>query len=121
MGQKIFLLISCVLLLNCSLRTYENQPTYELEVNETVEIYYSTNSCCNYCFTESQNLKHIEYLKEITVDSGPRDCAGCNFTAAFVFKAISPGRDTVRLRFSEASRPCEEVEVPTEEFIVVVK
>ncbi len=105
----------------CTQKTYENKPFYKLKVNETVEIYYSTNSCCYYCFAEDQNLNHIEFLEDKTIDSGPKDCAGCNFVAAFVFRAKSPGIDTVKLLHSVASKPCEEAEGPPEEYIIQVE
>ena len=115
------LILICLLIFGCTEKIYENKPVYEINVDETVEIYYSTNSCCYYCFSEEQNLNHIEYLEEKSVDSGPDDCAGCNFTRAYIFKAMSPGIDTVKLSHSVASKPCGESNAPFEEYVVIVK
>ena len=87
MKCPLFLILIYLLICGCTEKVYENKPVYEINVDETVEIYYSTNSCCYYCFSEKQNLSHIEFLEEKSIDSGPDDCAGCNFTKAYVFKA----------------------------------
>lgn len=121
MKHYLFFLLPCLYLSACSSPTYDNQAKYELAVGEKLDIYFSTNSCCQYCFAAAQNLRHIEFLEEKTLDSGPRDCAGCNFVAAYVFRAISPGIDTVQLNHSVASESCPEAEGPPEMYIVVVK
>lgn len=116
----MFLIISCSFIIGCGLISYENQTHYELAIDETVEIYYSTNSCCYYCFAEEQNLRHIEYIEKKTLDSGPTDCDGCNSTSAYIFKAISAGIDTIRLKHTVASVSCEDADVAPEEYIVKV-
>ncbi len=121
MKQSRILIFICLLFFACSQKTYENKPVYELKIGETVEIFYSTNSCCYYCFAEEQNLKHIEFVEDKTIDSGPKDCAGCNYTAAYVFKAQSVGTDTVKIKHVVASKSCEEAEGPPEEYIIHVK
>lgn len=121
MNHPILLLLTCLLIVSCSEKTYENQKTYELTVNETVEIYYSTNSCCQYCFAEEQNLNNIEFLEEKILDNGPEGCAGCNYVAAYVFRAISPGTDTIKLKYSVASESCWEADIIPEEYIVIVR
>ena len=120
-NQNILIFFTLLFISSCYQKTYENQTNYQLKVNETVEIYYSTNSCCYYCFASEQNLNHIEYIEEKTVDSGPKDCAGCNFTAAYVFKAKSPGIDTVKLKHSTANESCTDANIIPEEYIIEVK
>ena len=121
MNQNTLLICLGLFIISCTKKTYENKSSYELKVNETVEIYYSTNSCCYYCFAEEQNLNHLEFVEEKTIDRGPKNCDGCNYIAAYVFRAITPGIDTVKLKHATASEPCRDAEIPAEEFIIVIK
>lgn len=120
----IHLLIS-FLILGCTSKTetkkYENKPIYKLKIGETVNIYYSTNSCCYYCFANEQKLMHIEFVEDKMIDKGPEGCDGCNYTAAYIFKAKSAGTDTIKLKSSAASLPCEESEGLAGKYIVIVK
>ncbi len=121
MRKIIFLIFFALPFFSCEKKTFENKPQYELNVNETVEIYYSTNSCCYYCLVNGSDLQHIELITEKTVDPGPRDCNGCNYVAAYIFKATTPGVDTVKLNHATANKPCYGTEAPPEKYVVVVK
>ena len=114
----IFILIGLVYS-GCS--NYENQERYEVKVGETVKIYYSTNSCCYSCIPNNSELKHVRLLEEKTVDPGPSDCAGCDFTAAYIFKAETPGIDTVQLRIVAASMDCNSMDATPNKYIIEVK
>lgn len=119
--NKIFLL-SCITIIFISCARYENKEYYELEIGETVEIYASTNSCCFYCFPNKNNLTHTKFIELKTVDTGPNDCAGCNWTNSYVIKAKSVGIDTIileqRVMIDSCSTPFEG---QPEKYIINVK
>lgn len=120
-GPKGFLIVCCFWLASCSLISYENRSHYELEIDETVEIYYTTNSCCHYCLIKEQNLRHIELLGSKTVNKSLIDCAGCNNTVAYIFSAKSIGIDTIRLAMIGGGEKCEDMEHESESYIVEVQ
>lgn len=113
--HSIYLL--SLLVFGCT--NYENQPEYEIMVGETIDIYYSTNSCCYYCFENENSLNHLTVVGRETVDPGPSDCEGCNYTVALTFKATSIGSDTIRLKHLEALQDCSD-DVEPELYIINV-
>lgn len=117
---KIFIIL-CVTFIFASCHNYENKDKYEVEVGETIEIYYSTNSCCYYCLVNSMDLKHTELVEQKTVDPGPKGCAGCNFTGAFVIKATSAGTDTIQLKNVQANMTCDSMPGEPQKFVVQVR
>jgi hypothetical protein len=120
MQKIIFLSTLLISLLSCK-KEYVNQPEYTLKKGETLDIYFSTNSCCEYCVLNRGELEAVTYENEITVEPYPDDCAGCSFTGAFVFKAIAPGTDTILLNVREASADCFELDGEPEMYIVHVQ
>ena len=106
--MKPFVFLPLFLLLLSSCANYENQDSYQLKVGETVDIYYSTNSCCYYCVVNESELKHLKLIDEKVVKSGPRNTDGGNSTSAFVFQAISSGEEVVKLKKVEAAEDCQE-------------
>ncbi len=115
------ILFSAIILLFACKREYINQPEYTLPIGEEVEIYFSTNSCCQYCILNSSDLEAVTYDREITVEPYPDDCAGCSFTGAFVFKAMQPGTDTIYLNVREMSKDCYELDGEPEMYIIHVQ
>jgi hypothetical protein len=109
------------LIYGCEEEVYLNQETYDLKVGETVDIYFSLNSCCGMCVGNSDDLQSIEWIDEITVDRAPEDCDGCNTTYAYVFRAIAPGTDTLELRHYVASEYCESPDATVSTFIINVE
>ncbi len=119
--MKQVLIISLITILFHGCENYENKDKYVVKVGESVEIYYSSNSCCYYCISNSEELVHV-YLKEtLTVDTGPEDCAGCNYTYALVFMAESVGVDTIELKSIQASKDCDSSNVIPQKFIIEVR
>lgn len=96
MNKTVLTIILAVILFACS--NYENKERYTISVGEKVEIYYFTSSCCTFEVANLESLDNINFLEQKTIDTGPKDCSGCTGTSAFVFKAISPGMDTVKLK-----------------------
>jgi hypothetical protein len=101
-------------------KDYSNQPEYQVEIGEMVTLYFSTNSCCQVCLSQKNDHQHISYVEEISVDPGPEDCAGCDYTMAFVFEAIAEGSDTVFLNHSLASESCYDQLIEDSKFIINV-
>jgi len=106
------------LLYSCS--SYVNKPEYNVSVGETFAIYYSTNSCCYYCITNEEDLRHIVLVERKVLKDTPRNCAGCDYQAAFIFKAIANGTDTINLKNPVVMQSCNS-DVQTERYIVKVQ
>jgi hypothetical protein len=119
MCRKIIFVFASLILNSCN--NYENTDLYKVHVGETIEIYYSTNSCCYYCLSNEKELKHTKLVERKTIDSGAKDCVGCNYTAAFVLKAESIGVDTVKLKLLDATTGCNNNDIETERHIVEIK
>ncbi|ABG58676.1 hypothetical protein CHU_1405 [Cytophaga hutchinsonii ATCC 33406] len=118
--NKLFLaVIIAVIFSGCN--TYQNNSTYIIAPGETVDIYYSTNSCCFYCLINEDQLKHIRLVDQKTLDPGPDQCEGCNATFAFTFKAGSIGTDTVKLKHLNALDTCTYPGGVTENYIITVR
>ncbi len=120
MKNNLILIVPALLWLT-GCKNYKNNDRYELRINERVEIYYSTNSCCYYCISNENQLKHIKLVENKTIDSGPSDCEGCNYTAAFVFEGKSKGKDTLELKNLVATMNCDSNNVNSEKYIIEVK
>ncbi|WP_314518663.1 hypothetical protein [Xanthocytophaga agilis] len=86
-----------------------------------VEIYYFTNSCCYYCIVNEKSLSHVQFIKSKAVGEteASRMCDGCDHPAAFVFKAIKPGIDTIRLDRPMALESCDSTYSKDQELYVV--
>jgi len=100
---------------------YVNKDKYTISVGEKLDLYYSTNSCCYYCLSNEKALKHISLLGRKTIDTGPKDCEGCNYIAAFTFQGESIGVDTVYLQLLEAPMDCNADEGQIEKYIIEIK
>ncbi|MDJ1481038.1 hypothetical protein QNI16_11135 [Cytophagaceae bacterium YF14B1] len=104
---------------------YTNSSTYQLHVGQTVEIYYSTSSCCYYCIVNEKSLSHVQFINRKAVEEHkkPEDmskmCVGCPSTFAFVFKAIKPGIDTIRLDRPMALESCDSTYSKDQELYIV--
>lgn len=72
---------------------------------------------------KQNNLKHIEYQEIKTVEESPRDCMGCDYTFAYVFKATSKGTDTLKFNYVPNFVVCDSVGPDTvlEQYIVEVR
>jgi len=96
MNKIVLIILLGVLVYGC--KNYENKERYTISVGEKVEIYYFTNSCCTFEIANIESLDNIQFLEQKSIDTGPNDCSGCESTYAFVFKAIAPGVDTLKLK-----------------------
>jgi hypothetical protein len=105
----------------CKNKVYNNKPIYEIGVNETVEIYYSTNSCCRYCILNEKELKHIKLMDDKLIVAEKEGCEGCSHTSAFVFLGTSKGIDTLELKNSAVSLNCDSNNVEPEKYIIEIK
>jgi len=99
---------------------YENKERYSISVGEKVEIYYFTNSCCTFEIANLESLDNIQFLEQKSIDTGPNDCSGCESTYALVFKAITPGVDTLKLKHIVHSSPNDTNNDEQNKFIIEV-
>ena len=103
------------------IKSFQNQPHYEIEVGDEIKLFHSTNSCCHFCINEN-DLNHVLLVADKLIDGGPNGCDGCNHTRAFVLSAISSGTDSVLLTLQTAPRSCaDSVFVRNEWYVVKVK
>lgn len=99
---------------------FSNQETYELAVGDEFELYYTTNSCCYYCFNEAE-LEHLKLVDEKTVVPSENGCDGCSYTEAFVFEAKTVGVDTIYLMEMGGGDDCQLDRSFAEKYVVTVK
>jgi hypothetical protein len=111
--MKIFLALFFGILIGCkpiskNKESYKNQELYDIKLDDSCRIYYSTNSCCFYCIYNRNDLDNVTLSNNLVLDEGPKDCNGCNAQYAYVFKGIKTGEDTVQLKSLPASKSCED-------------
>ncbi len=119
MNRILFLSLVSFSFYGCN--SYKNKDIYEITVGETVEIYYTTNSCCYYCVANEKTLEHVKIVQKKVVDNAPEDCAGCDYTVALIFEGKSVGIDTVELKLITGSNDCDSTDVKPEKYIIKVK
>lgn len=100
---------------------YKNKHRYSAIIGDTIEIYYSINSCCQYCQPNAATLKHLEYLGQKIVIPEPKDCEGCNHTTALMFVAKSKGIDTIYSGTIPPLANCNDSTKNLDKFIVEVR
>ncbi len=120
-GRAISVILTIVLLLACNSRNqFNNKEYYEITRGDTLEIYFSNNSCCYYCLANKETLNHISFINIKTIKEVSKNCDGCNSQSAFIFKAISSGTDTIFLKSPTVMLPCDSSK-QIERYIVLVK
>lgn len=112
-------MVAVVLLVSC--QSYDNQSFYEVSIGETVSIYIHTNSCCYYCWPNRADARHIQVVDTVVVKPAPERCEGCSTTRALIFKAISPGIDTIQLVNPTATAPCNAKQFKPEMYVIHVQ
>jgi hypothetical protein len=123
MKNSICIVVLFTILLACNSYTnnnYTNSHAYHIGLNEQVEIYYSTNSCCYYCIANLDALRHVSFIQSKMYDRGKSDCEGCNYQAAFVFEGKSTGVDTLIIKHHTAGIPCDSLSISTQKYIIHV-
>lgn len=114
-------IFSSLILQGCKNKVYNNKLKYEIGVNEIVEIYYSTNSCCYYCVSNQSKLKHTILIDDKLIIPEKEGCDGCSHTSAFVFKGLSKGIDTLELKQVTATMNCDSNEITPVKYIIEIK
>jgi len=119
------LVANVVMLLGCGRaapkpEAWANKNRYDLTVGDTLRIYYTTNSCCQYCSNRNA-LSVLDFVGENMVSPYPEGCAGCNATSAMVFVAKQAGTDTVRGKVRAMSEGCADLGAEAEEYVVIVR
>jgi hypothetical protein len=116
--------LSLVLLfLGVGCENYSNKVIYEVTVGDSVDIYYSTNSCCKYCVLSPEKQTKTKLVQNKILDYGEKNCEGCNYIAAYTFRAIAKGVDTVMLQNLGATDDCSIIydSSKIEKYVIVVK
>lgn len=121
-----FIFLLCYLTNGCILKTkliadekkYLNQLRYNLTIGDTLRIYYSTNSCCDYCITNSESICNLKYEGKEVISYYPENCEGCDRQMAVLFVAKTTGTDTIRGKRIAASQDCSD-SVPSPDFYIV--
>ena len=133
MKKHIIILISILTILSCSQTVnknetpssseekFENKKVYNVQVGDTIEIYYSTNSCCKYCLGNETKLLKLEYIGRKIVVPEKKGCEGCNHTAALRFVAVTKGTETIRGGIIHPLENCSDSIPDLEKFVVNIK
>jgi hypothetical protein len=100
---------------------YKNKPKYSINIGDTIEIYHTTNSCCNYCQPNADELQHLVYIGSKIVIPSKKDCEGCNYTSALMFVAKSAGIDTIKDVIIPPLSECNESVANLNKYIVRIK
>lgn len=111
----IFFLLS---ILGCS-NEHINKVSYNVVVGETVEIFFGENSCCGRCWNGTE-IKHLEFVEEKSIEYD-EDCAGCTNTYSRIYRAMSPGIDTIKTYSFAMSDSCNLESEDTDMFLVTIK
>jgi|GEM_PF-2522432 len=125
MKNILILLISIIIFCSCNNKldpnNFINKDFYEVKVGETINIYYSTNSCCYYCILNLSEISNVSFIKDTLIINSEEDCQGCNELRAFEFKATKLGLDTIKLNSSTASQDCYSKPSKPMTYIIKVK
>jgi hypothetical protein len=106
--KMMFWISLCCILFGCeSEKKFSNKDFYNLKQGDTLELYYSINSCCYSCIENKDKLSHVDLLGSKVVTTSPTTCDGCNHVEAFIFKAVTKGVDTIYLIRPMATQPCD--------------
>ncbi len=100
------------------IKLIKNKSTYLLNVGDTIEIYHSTNSSCEYCQPNAYKLQHLEFIGSKIIVPEKKGCEGCNWTSALMFVAKSSGVDTIKDALIIPLSPCNDTMKGLSKYIV---
>lgn len=125
MNKILILLFSAIFFNSCSniedTDKYKNADKYTVNIGDTIEIYYTSNTCCYHCFSNKEDTKHSKLIGEKTITEPSKKYVGSNHIEAFIFKAESIGVDTIKLKDLTATEDCDSSEVQPEIYVIEVK
>lgn len=111
---RVIICTTLISLLSCS-KNHDNKKEYNLKVGDEFEIYYTSNSCCGSCWN-LQELKNIELIGKKTIEKN--DNPGGTSTYAKVFRAVSPGTDTLKNHSYAMSDSCDLLTKNTNNYLI---
>ena len=92
---------------------FKNKPLYNLNVGDTLNLFFNENTFSNYCLPNQNQLKHLSYFdKKVAVPPAKKECEGCTITVSKMFIATSPGIDTIFFKSLKPMQNCSD-NVPT--------
>jgi len=112
--------IIAIILIFISSCISKNKDVYDVAVGESFEIYCSTNSCCKYC-NNAGALTTCSLVTERIINPEPDKIMGGTINFGLVFKATSPGTDTIKLITANALDSCNGSLSTTEKYVIHVR
>ena len=92
---------------------FKNKPLYNLNVGDTLNLFFNENTFSNYFLPNQNQLKHLSYFdKKVAVPPAKKECEGCTITVSKMFIATSPGIDTILYKSLKPMQNCSD-NVPT--------
>jgi ribosomal protein S16 len=92
---------------------FKNKPLYNLNVGDTLNLFFNENTFSNYCLPNQNQLKHLRYFdKKVVVPPSKKECEGCSITVSKMFIATSTGIDTILYKSLKPMQNCSD-NVPT--------
>ncbi len=118
--MKLFSILFLVLLLYFACNKYENKSHYDLTIGDEVQLYFTTNSCCDYCLSNELSLKHMQLIEKRIMNRAD-NCIGCEYNVFFIFKAESRGVDTIKLKRIKNPKNCKGDALATETYSIKIE
>ena len=103
------------------IESFKNKSNYKVEIGDTIKIYHSTNSCCQYCLPNADKLNHLKYTGIKSVSPEKKGCMGRDNTSASIFIAKSIGIDTIRDAIIAPMEKCDDRIKGLSNYIVKIK
>lgn len=99
-----------------------NKKKYIIQKGEQVKIYFTFNSCCQFCSPRLEKLKNSKFLfnKQETFSNG---CLGCTDLYSLNFKGISKGIDTIYTNTIFPNDKCDTIKnlKNFDKYLIIVK
>jgi predicted secreted protein len=111
--MKFIYILFIFVLISCSnqqkgIKNFTNKKVYKLKVGETFEIYYSTNSCCYFCLSNTNQSIVNQISNKRIKDNLDETCAGCDALYSLKFKAVKKGEAYIYTKIVPASKACSD-------------
>ncbi len=88
---------------------FKNKPLYNLNVGDTLNLFFNENTFSNYCLPNQNQLKHLSYFdKKVVVPPSKKECEECTITVSKMFIATSPGIDTILYKSLKPMQNCSD-------------
>lgn len=86
-----------------------NKKNYSIRIGEKVKIYYSTNSCCPFCFPRLDQLTSVRYIGNKMEINPCEECDGNNVLSSINFMGMKKGVDTIFTKIITPHENCDSI------------